>query len=273
MRADMAKVLVERPRVRSRFVHGLAGKGYKTRVRQAMESDDGSPVHEPTMRMYNHNPDKHFNEHLGPLRRFISANVGRPWAKVYSEICRHVDRGNVVQKHILTHLFEYVVVDVELINGEPHRKPHERRYSYRGQALRGPNQWYVCPNSGVLKAAKPRSRKERRPFYLMDDTTPENRPIGWIDGTHFVRKCVNGGYELATVRPWPPQMTWGYAAISLNLHDVLFRSQLQRLDPNKVLRYYGRKVYAIAVRTLRHSELKHLPITLPRSLTAPNLAR
>ena len=64
---------------------------------------------------------KFFNEHLSPLRRFLDSNVGRPWDKVYSEICRHVDRGNVVQKHILTHLFDYVVVDTVLIDGEPCR--------------------------------------------------------------------------------------------------------------------------------------------------------
>jgi hypothetical protein len=36
------------------------------------------------------------------------SQVGRPWDRVYSDICRYVDRGNVVQKHILTHLYDFV---------------------------------------------------------------------------------------------------------------------------------------------------------------------
>src|SRR5207244_2148033 len=99
------------------------------------------------MRRYSGRGDKYFNEHLGPLRRFLHSNVGRPWDKVYSEICQHVDRGNVVQKHILTHLFEYVIVDVEMIDGEPYRKARSRS-AYHSNPLRGPNQWYVCPKSG-----------------------------------------------------------------------------------------------------------------------------
>jgi len=94
-----------------------------------------------------------FNEHLGPLRRFLDTNVGRPWDRVYSEICQHVDRGNVVQKHILTHLFDYIVTDTVLIGGQPCRGGG-RRY---GESLRNSNdryQWFVCPKSGLLRKSR-----------------------------------------------------------------------------------------------------------------------
>jgi len=84
MRDDMGKVLVERPRVRGGFVPGRTGRRYVKAVRSGIESGDGSPVQEGIMRRYRggHGRVKHFNEHLGPLRRFVESNVGRPWDKV-----------------------------------------------------------------------------------------------------------------------------------------------------------------------------------------------
>jgi hypothetical protein len=265
MRADMAKVLVERPRKRCRFVRGLCGKGYNTRVRKALESDDGGPRYEPSMRRYNHSPDKYFNEHLGPLRRFLDANVGRPWAKVYSEICRHVDRGNVVQKHILTHLFEYVVVDPEVIDGEVYRRPHER-WGFRERPLRGPNCWYVCPKSGLLKRAKAERRKRRR-GWCEPPPQPEQL-IGWVDGERCVCRFASGGWLLVRVVRWVP------AAEQLGPKRVAPRDVLLKDDDlNRVWRFYGRRVYAVEVRPLRADELNALPVTLPPTLTTPNVVR
>lgn len=266
MRADMAKVLVERPRKRCRFVRGLCGKGYNTRVRQALESDDGGPCHEPTMRRYNGRGDKYFNEHLGPLRRFLDHNVGRPWDKVYSEICRHVDRGNVVQKHILTHLFEYVVTQVELIDGEPYRPPHERSYWSRGGPLRGPNRWYVCPQSGLLKRAKAGSLKR---LGRWNEPPPQpQRPIGWIDGKQCVCRARTGDWLLVRVVPWVP-LNEQPGLRRVSSHDVLLNDG----DPNRVWRFYGRRVYAVQVRKLGRRELERMPVTIPPELKAPNVVR
>jgi hypothetical protein len=268
MRADMAKVLVERPRKRYRFVPGLCGKGYKTQLRKAMASEDGSPCHEPTMRRYNHSPSKYFNEHLGPLRRFLDANVGRPWAKVYSEICRHVDRGNVVQKHILTHLFEYVVVNPQVIDGEVYRRPHERRYWFGGEPLRGPNCWYVCPKSGLLKRAKAVLRKNLRRRRWGEPPPQPERPIGWVDAERCVCRFPGGGWLLVRVARWVPvdeQMGPSRVAPS----DTLLRDN----DPNRVWRFYGRRVFAVEFRPLRADELEALPVTLPPKLMSPNIVR
>lgn len=268
MRADMAKVLVERPRKRCRFVRGLCGKGYTTHARQALESDDGGPRHEPTMRRYNHSPDKHFNEHLGPLRRFLDSNVGRRWDAVYAEICRHVDRGNVVQKHILTHLFEYVVVSPVLLDGEVYRPQHER-WGFRGGPLRGPNCWYVCPKSGLLKRAKAEPRKVRRQRWwgLARPALPE-RPVGWVDGERCVCRFTGGGWLLVRVAKWvPADEQPGRTRVAPQ--DVL----LQESDPTRVWRYYGWRVYAVQVRPLKMSELKELPVTLPPKLKSPNVVR
>ena len=86
MRSDMAKVLVERPRGGYR----CAGKGYLKDLQRTpieeMRSREGIKARARGNR-------KWFNDHLGPLRRFLLSNVGRPWDVVYSEICRGLARG------------------------------------------------------------------------------------------------------------------------------------------------------------------------------------
>ena len=268
MRDDMGKVLVERPRVRGGFVPGRTGRRYVKAVRSGIESGDGSPVQEGIMRRYRggHGRVKHFNEHLGPLRRFVESNVGRPWDKVYAEISAHVDCGNVVQKHILTHLFQYVAVDVELIGGEPYHKARSRS-AYHTRPLRGPNQWYVCPKTGLLRRAKVVPRRQQRKW--RQGFAPA-KPEAWVSASQFVRRGP-GGWELVTVKPWPESP--GDGVRNPPAADVLFGISVWHWESDRLTRYYGKRVYAVAVRTLREYELEHLPVTLPGRLTAPNVVR
>lgn len=268
MRDDMGKVLVERPRVKSGVVPGRTGRRYVKWVQKGIQTGDGSPVCEGIKRRYLGGAArmKHFNEHLGPLRKFVESTVGRPWDKVYAEICRHVDRGNVVQKHILTHLFQYVVVDVEMIAGEPYRKARDRSVS-RNQPLRGPNQWYVCPKSGLLKRAKVVSKLQRK-----RRRTAVEKPVAWVSKSQFVRRGP-GGWELVTVKPWPDAPGFGVRDPRPSAVDVLFRISVSSWDHDRLAQYYGKRVYAVAVRTLRAAELDDLPVTLPGKLAAPNVVR
>jgi hypothetical protein len=92
MRADMAKVIVERPRKKGGAWIKL--KGYRRRLRRYGE--EGPPVREGIKACWR-GGTKYLNEHLGPLRRYLDKQVGRPWDKVFSEICAHIDRSNAVQ--------------------------------------------------------------------------------------------------------------------------------------------------------------------------------
>ena len=58
------------------------------------------------------------NEHLGPLQRYLAGQVGRPWDKVFADICRHLDRGSAVQDHVRDHLPDYVATCVIVEGGE-----------------------------------------------------------------------------------------------------------------------------------------------------------
>jgi hypothetical protein len=152
----MAKVLVERPRLR-RPPRGQGSPYPRGKLKGIFERDlDNTPS---KLGMKFPHAEKWLNENLAPLRRYVLAQVGRPWDRVRAEIAAHVRRTSAVQAHIFEHLDGYVVEHVEMIDG----KPHARRWGksepitgYRGTPL------WVCPRTGRLRpplaASKPSSR-------------------------------------------------------------------------------------------------------------------
>jgi len=247
MRADMGKVLVERPRLKRRSGDSRARKGYRKELQRSLVAE-APPNRERLKARYGHNL-KFFNENLAPLRRFLQSNVGRPWNKVYAEICQHVDRGNVVQKHVLTHLFDYVAINVILLDGEPCQGGGERqRY---GESLRtsySRHQWYVCPKSGLLRKSRYVRRQSRR-------YEPPRRVV-----LNKSKMCLllNGQWELVTVAPMPgpPQNPSGY--------DVVRKRKTAGWPPEhaNAVKFYGSAVYAVSRRPLSRVELLALPIPI-----------
>ena len=148
MRADMAKVIVERPRGK-----GWAWnkpKGYRRRL--GRYGQDGPPNHEGIKARW-HGRTKDLNEHLGPLRRYLDRQVGRPWDKVFSEICAHINRNSAVQDHVRDHVEAYVCIHIILIDGVPCSAEGGREYGEPLSHFRY-RRWYVCPRSGLLKKVK-----------------------------------------------------------------------------------------------------------------------
>ena len=76
MREDMLKVIVERPRRRST-------KRVLPSVTRLRDDLDG-PARLGMRTGYDY---RELNESLGPLRRHLEAQVGRPWNKAFGEIC------------------------------------------------------------------------------------------------------------------------------------------------------------------------------------------
>ncbi len=100
MREDMARVIVERPRI----------KPYNERKgrRQALED---LPTHEGLRKACAVRGErKQLNENLAPLRRYLASQVGRPWSKVYAEIAAHLRVDSAVQQHVRGHLRDFVAV-------------------------------------------------------------------------------------------------------------------------------------------------------------------
>lgn len=104
MRNDMYKVIVERPR-----------RGGSRNEFPAPEHLEDSPQQESLRKR--HRSRKWLNENLRPLERFLASQVGRPWDKVYSEICAGIDRRNTVQQHIHQHLEDFVAIKVVDVDG------------------------------------------------------------------------------------------------------------------------------------------------------------
>ena len=156
MRADMAKVIVERPRKKGGAWN--KPKGYQRRLRR--HGEDGPPTREGIKaRWQAHTKD--LNEHLGPRRRYLDKQVGRPWDKVFSEICARIDRSSAVQDHVRDHVAEYIATHVILIDGVPCNGEGGKSYGKPLHQIRS-RPWYVCPRTGLLRRVSMPSRKRPR---------------------------------------------------------------------------------------------------------------
>lgn len=158
MRSDMMKVVTERPRA------GRGGKNQKFggRIQKDRYDDDD---HGPSGRIAwsrkrNSGGGKEFTDLLGPLRRFLFKNVGRPWNTVYSEICREL-RGTSLQA---IHIRNHVKWDVEehvLILSDGRVVGRDAMYGAYYPILG----FYVHPSTGLLCSAhhqRYRKSRERR---------------------------------------------------------------------------------------------------------------
>jgi hypothetical protein len=140
MRSDMYKVIVERPR---------KGKYAGTEADRRRKDFDG-PSH---LGMRSGIGYRSLNENLNPLKRFLRAQVGRPWNKVYSEISAGIDRRNTVQLHILAHLDGMIAVQAGWRNGElVDLKDRYGRYGREKPGMR--QELYVDPRTGLIRPNK-----------------------------------------------------------------------------------------------------------------------
>lgn len=146
MRKDMAKVIVERGRVGGGGDRkGRAKKPEDLPKKQGMKKA--------------HKDRKSLNETLNPLKRFLQSSVGRPWNKVYSEICENLKITSTVQEHVRGHLKDFVEVHAKV---DGHKVMSQRSfYSGRYYELRDGG-LYVDPITGILRKYKRRKTDEKR---------------------------------------------------------------------------------------------------------------
>jgi hypothetical protein len=245
MRADMAKVIVERPRRKG--WSSSKPKGCRRRLQRCGE--DGPPGREGIKTRWQ-GGTKCLNEHLGPLRRYLDSQVGRPWDRVFSEICAHIDRNSAVQDHVRDHVEDYVVRNVILIDGVPcdgegsrnHGKPlHEQRW----------RPWYVCPRTGLLRRVQlpPRKRKPVPP----KESPPEYLRVSDTLQCRFFDRA----WHLVTLQPLPalPEQRERSRAV-----DVLLKRPVAGFTRAEARKRYGAEVYAVASRRLARRELSQYPI-------------
>ncbi len=149
MRADMFKVIVERPR---------RGGGYARDGRKYRDNPDG-PNRIGMKRGYR--MSKWLNENLAPLKRYLLKQAGRHWNDVHSELCRHIDRRNAVQAHIFAHIDHYVAWVTQ--TGPAGIEVLDRWYPTEWKPLREAHApLFVHPETGLLMVNDERRRELQR---------------------------------------------------------------------------------------------------------------
>ena len=145
MREDMSKVIVERPR--------KGGRDDEPRA-PCLHTDPDVPAHESLKSR--HRDRKWLNENLAPLRRWLEAQVERPWDKVHAELSERIDRRDTVQQHVLDHVEDFVALRVVATDDglfylwhSGQRRPLEDYWAPR---------LYVDPEHGLLRRNRGRDR-------------------------------------------------------------------------------------------------------------------
>jgi hypothetical protein len=180
MRPDMHHLLVERGHEgRTWTTKSMKSWGARCRFRNDEDDQRESPL-APRWR-------PSFSENLAPLRRYLEAQVGRPWDKVYAEIRAQVNADTAVQYHILQHIYDRLVVSVwreadgtlwyQSRWGQPY--PLSQSWSAR---------LYVCPDTGILRRVK-RRREQVEP-----EKPPDHLAASGPD--HEYRELAGQWYEV-----------------------------------------------------------------------------
>lgn len=193
MRADMHKVIVEPPRHRSGYAGNVA-RSIK-RINVVLDEEGVPDVYDcfsgskKSMRPRRWTEDyKEFSDDLNPLYRFLRSRLGKPWNKIYSEICSVVDRRNTVGDHVFLHL-------ADMVSTHTYTEGEKLVVVNRWGPEASYYQFYVHPKSGVL-CEKP-YRKFRwpavSPVYTLKDADQLSR--GFLkrlsDGTWFYVEVVD----------------------------------------------------------------------------------
>lgn len=143
MRSDFNKLMCERERPHSSDCFG----NYR-QLKKFNDDYDYEVGGREGMKFRYGYDSKSFNENLNPLYGFVRGNVGRKWDKIYSEICSTFDKRSVINQHILIHLFQYVEINIYVIEGKlKYLATYGKGYS---DIKDGHFDYYVDPRTGKL---------------------------------------------------------------------------------------------------------------------------
>lgn len=247
MRPDMHEVLIERPR----WAH--AARYPRAYARNRTADDEGGPSKEKMGGFYR---DKHFDDHLGPLRRFLQSRVGRPWSKVHAEMAEHLRVTSTVQRHVMEHVRQYVWTstwfdeDGELWGMSGHGGLGRVAAWGRTPAF------YVHPRTGLLQRLPNVARKKKK-----DSPDPNVRTVV---PDRFQHRRIEGVWFEVELAPLPvhPQITW---RLGPPVWDVVARRAVRNRmstygDPEPMAVEWRRGFYARAMRQLSKKEIRRLAV-------------
>tara|TARA_R110000868_G_scaffold39314_1_gene136878 strand:- start:1058 stop:1822 length:765 start_codon:yes stop_codon:yes gene_type:complete len=241
MRNDIAKVIVQRPRLGG---HG-ARKGRALRDLELARNAVGMKraASESGVR-------KMLNENLAPLRRYFGRQVGRPWNKVWSEVCANLRVTSTVQQHVRDHIADFVAY-------EGVSKRNDQVYVLLRWG--GPTpleesifEFWVDPASGILRRNKQQKTHRMKRKALQAEWLAELRK-------RMVERDARHQFHLLDDGAWW-EVSLEQESSELPFVDVVLSAGLSSLARGRL---YGRSgVYANDKRQLTKKEIKRLK--LPR---------
>ena len=252
MRGDMPKVIVERPR---------SGAG-KLRNRKPVRDDDELLPSKIGVKRdaRERGGYKSLNENLNPLKRYLESQVGRPWDKVWSEICKNLKPSNTVQQHVRDHIPDFVALKTSLKDGEVWVHDRFRRAPLKDSHVK----LFVDPKSGLLRRNKYwASWNARRRAERAREQKERERRMRVLSPTKQLHLLEDGAWWEVTLAPVPTVVqehrtrhgTHRYPA-ELAVKDVVLEARLTLLSREAL--YDRRGVYAVAKRQLSRKEMRDL---------------
>lgn len=232
----MHKVVVERPR----WNPGPAKYG-----RRANLPDELQPKFEGIKRPYQKR--KGLTDLLGPLERWLHAQVGRPWNDVYSEACAVIKPDSIIRQHIKTHLLEFVERHTFMHGGKVcviHPYGRNRGITPVAELTHRRTLFYVHPETFLL--CKMLTRALRRWNY----PDKEHRALTqrWLNGPILLRQ-LSGCWFSCNMKAFPRRTLRGDSPWR---YDFAEKKLVCRADANKI---YGGPVYCTGKRQLSRREL------------------
>ncbi len=227
----MHKVVIERPR----WNPGPGKHG-----RRANLPDELLPKFEGIKRP--HSCRKGLTDLLGPLRRWLQSQVGRPWNDVYSEACAVIKPDSIIRAHIKTHMLQFVERHTFMHNGKvcvidtDYRSRgiipiEERRYGW--------NLFFVHPETGVLEVIPRKSRS-----YWKSQEPKEPETLRWLNNSLALQNIRGLWYECHYVRP---------DGVKVVVYDHALERFLRR---EELTRHRSRYLLCIRKRQLSRKELR-----------------
>ena len=240
MRHDMDRVLVTRPR--------LGGKVRRKGRAYPIENLPSRVGMKRALALAKADA-KMLNEHLQPLRRYLHAQVGRPWDKVWSDITAGLRGTSTVQQHVRDHVFDFVAKDVFLRGRDAWLREFGRERPLRESY----HELWVDPRSGILRHNRHRvtwrqtlrQRRERTERTLRARMVPGEGDVQYhllADGAWW-EVILASQVEARAPDAAPPM-------------DVVLSSGLAALPPNEL--YDREGVYAVSKRQLSRREAARL---------------
>lgn len=243
----MHKVVIERPRW---------NPGRNKNRRRANLPEEQLPKFEGIKRP--HIWRKGLTDLLGPLKRWLQSQVGRPWNDIYSEACAVIKPDSVIRAHVKTHLLQFVEREAFMHDG----KVCVLEIGYRGRGVipleeqRGNcyrNLFFVHPETGLLCVVPRKSRAAWR----AERQATRKETFRWLDG-NFAVKQICGSWFACQFREVPPDRP--FKAYDHALGQEVGRGGLIRRD--------NRYMHCIAKRQLSRRELRRLQLQNTTALEA-----